>query len=406
MSEHASSPGDSSLGSEVPPSSRVAPEAERAARLEASYHGTVLPLAEAVVPGALGCQRCEVLPEPVHGPGTLHLRFPHSHTLGKALRQLRTAGVAHAERQGVVTIDVPGADVQPVLDAMAAVLTSVEQRDVRVVFQPRDRMLGVEDYFAAEAFPRFLAASRATWLIGLMRGHALRSVFQPIVGAWPAGGGWVVHGYECLMRGVRDGRDVAPAAMLDLARAADLLFHLDLAARRTALLAAARHHVTERVFVNFTPHAVYEPRTCLRSTVALVDELGLRRDQVVFEVVETERFDDLQHLAHIVGFYRDQGFAVALDDVGAGYASLNALLALRPDYVKLDMALTRRVHADPSRAIVAGKVIEAARELGLRTVVEGVETAEERDWAVAHGADFLQGFHFARPAAEPPAVAA
>lgn len=395
---------DSSRGSPLPPTSVVVPEAERVAALEATYHGTILPVVEDVIVGALGCQRCELLPEPLHGPGTLSFRCPHSHTLGKMLRALRESGLAHDEQRGIVTVAVPTDDLRPVVERLADVLTSVEQRDVRVRFQAHDHLTGADDYFTAEPLPRFSAMARGGWLVRLMRGRELRSVFQPIVDARAVDGRYRVHGYECLMRGVRDGHEVSPAPMLDLARAADLLFQLDLAARRTALLAAARHAVRERVFVNFTPHAVYEPRTCLRSTVALVDELGLRRDQVVFEVVETERFDDLTHLARVVGYYRDEGFAVALDDVGAGYASLNALLAVRPDYVKLDMALIRDVDRDASRAVVARKMLEAARELGRRTVVEGVETAGECEWATEHGADYMQGFYFARPAAPPPPV--
>jgi EAL domain-containing protein (putative c-di-GMP-specific phosphodiesterase class I) len=123
---------------------------------------------------------------------------------------------------------------------------------------------------------------------------------------------------------------------------------------------------------------------------------------VVFEVVESEDVPDTAHLLAILEEYRGAGFAVALDDVGAGYSSLNLLAKLKPDYLKIDMGLIRGVDRDAYKAQVAGKVLEMARALGVLTVVEGVETAGERDWAVAHGADFLQGYLFAKPSAEPP----
>ena len=391
---------------------RAAAEGVRAAALEAAYHGVVLPRADAAYAGAPGCQRCEVLPDPVAGPGTLHLRTPHTHTLGKVLGLLAASAWRHVERLGTVSVHVPRPDLGALLGPLAAALTSTEQRDVRVVYQPDGRLLALEDYFAAEPLAAFLARAGSGWLLDMLRGGGLRSVFQPIAEAASVTTGvggartYAVHGYECLARGTRagggDGGEVAPGPMFALARGADLVFQLDLAARRAAVLGAARARIAERVFINFTPHAIYEPQSCLRSTLALCDEVGLRREQVVFEVVETERFDDLALLRRIADYYRERGFGVALDDVGAGYASLNALVALRPDYAKLDMALTRGVDRDPARAAVAAATLDAARALGCRTVVEGVETAGECAWAVAHGADYLQGYYIARPAATPP----
>ena len=93
---------------------------------------------------------------------------------------------------------------------------------------------------------------------------------------------------------------------------------------------------------------------------------------------------------------------MALDDVGAGYNSLTLLTRLRPDFVKLDMELTRGVDRDRYKARVVGKLLEMARDIGARTVVEGVETDGEWVWARAHGADFVQGYLFARPATPPP----
>ena len=88
--------------------------------------------------------------------------------------------------------------------------------------------------------------------------------------------------------------------------------------------------------------------------------------------------------------------------MGAGYSSLNLLTRLKPDYVKLDMHLVRGVDADPYKAEVAGKLLEMARGLGVKSVVEGVETVGEWRWARDRGADFVQGYLFAKPAADPP----
>jgi len=139
--------------------------------------------------------------------------------------------------------------------------------------------------------------------------------------------------------------------------------------------------------------------------VNTVDEIGLRRDQVVFEITETERLPAVKHLRRIMEFYREEGFQVALDDVGAGYSSLNVLVELKPDFVKLDMELVRNVDRDKSKAIVARKLIETVKELELATIAEGMERPEELEWVRERGADFAQGYLFARPATPPPGLA-
>jgi EAL domain-containing protein (putative c-di-GMP-specific phosphodiesterase class I) len=173
---------------------------------------------------------------------------------------------------------------------------------------------------------------------------------------------------------------------------------------RTAILAAAACGIRQKIFINFTPNSIYMPRRCLKSTVRMVDEAGLRREQVVFEIVEIERLPDAEMLKAIVRYYRDEGFGVALDDLGTEYSSLTVLLALRPDYVKLDRELLRGVHEDAAKATLARKLLEAARELGIKTIAEGIETRDEFAWARRYGADYAQGYLFARPAAVPPAA--
>ena len=101
-------------------------------------------------------------------------------------------------------------------------------------------------------------------------------------------------------------------------------------------------------------------------------------------------------------FYRGAGFRVALDDLGSGYGSLNLLSQLKPDFVKLDMKLIRDVDRDPYKAEITRKLLEMARGLGVATIVEGIETQGEWEWAHENGADYAQGYLFARPASPPP----
>lgn len=396
---------------EPPTSTEDTPEreVETAAALEASYHGMMLPNEEDVHVNAPGCQRCEVLPLPLRGPGTLHLKMPHTHTLGKVLGFLAKSDLKHNHRDGTIDIRAAAGSLAPILSPLAGLMSSTEQRDVRMVFIPEGQLPQVTDYFESVSFPDFVAKERSTWLLDILRGRRLRSVFQPIVrrvgdAGTIAGDGFEIYGYECLLRAEVDGRQVSPDTMFEMARAADLLFQLDLYARRSAVTEAARHKIAAKVFINFAPNSIYEPQSCLRSTVKMIDEVGLRREQVVFEIVESERLPEMPLLERIVGYYRDNGFGVALDDVGSGYSSLGVMLALKPDYIKVDRSLVCDVHLDQARAVVARKLLETAQELELKTIAEGIEKIEEFEWVNRHGVDFVQGYYFARPGAPPPVL--
>ncbi|CAA9590517.1 hypothetical protein AVDCRST_MAG81-5446 [uncultured Synechococcales cyanobacterium] len=180
-----------------------------------------------------------------------------------------------------------------------------------------------------------------------------------------------------------------------------MLFQLDLAARRSAIQAAFRHGLQNKLFINFIPTAIYDPAFCLRSTIAAIDEAGISHENVVFEVVESDQSPDIVHLQNILSFYRDSGFQVALDDLGAGYSGLNLIHQLRPDFIKLDMALSRNVHQDPYKALIAEKLLEIAQHLNIQTIAEGIESEEELHWVREHGATFVQGYLIGKPAALP-----
>ena len=377
-------------------------EAELSEKLGGAWHGLTLPLEEDVVVGAPQCQRCEVLPRPLTEPGHLEMRFPHTFTLGKTLGYLMEHGWKHDHKEGLVKISVPAGLLAGLVSALSELMSGPEQRDVRAVFHFEGDLTQTSDYFEVESFPDFVEEVRSTWLVEMLRAQAIYSVFQPIVRMPLNGETPEIFGYECLMRGEHQGSVVAPDTMLQMARGAGLLFQLDLAGRRAAIVGAGRYKIQEKIFINFSPNSIYDPWHCLRSTVNAVEEVGLSRKQVVFEITESEKMPAVKHLQRIVDFYREEGFQVALDDVGSGYSSLNILAQLQPDFVKLDMGLVRDVDHDKTKAIVARKLIETVKEMELATIAEGIERVEELDWMREVGADFAQGFFFARPNLPPP----
>ena len=273
---------------------------------------------------------------------------------------------------------------------------------MRVLFKSEGGEPELSDIPKVGSLQQFITMSQSGWLVDMLAEGRLTSHFQPIVSARDTR---QVYAHEALLRGrERDGTTVAPGRMMQLAREADLLFQLDLAARTSAIQEAARHRLQTPVFINFSPAAIYDPAYCLRSTVAAIRDAGIAPHDVVFEIIESDHTPDVQHLRAIIHFYREAGFRVALDDLGAGYSSLNLIHQLRPDIMKLDMELIRGIHEDAYKANITQKLLELAQKLGILTVAEGIETVEELRWVRAHGVDYVQGYLIAKPQS-PPATA-
>ncbi len=340
------------------------------------------------------CSRCgipSVLAEAASG--TLHVLLPTEHARQKVVALLRERGASPEAGRNIVSVLVEG-ELTAALDAISELLTSAERADTRAFFTAGRGTATIEAAMTAEPIESLRAKLRAGWLADMLREQRLVSMLQPIFHV----GGRELFAYECLVRGVVESKLVSPDRLFQVARASGMLPQLDVAARRAGVQAAARREGDHRVFVNFTPSTVYDPRFCLRTTLEAIREVGIAPSRVVFEVVESEHIDDVDHVRSILDAYRAEGFSVALDDLGSGYASLGLLHALKPDFVKIDMGLVRNVDVDPWKAAFMAKLLEAARAVGVRTIAEGIETPGELAWVEAHGADFAQGYFLGRPA--------
>jgi len=242
----------------------------------------------------------------------------------------------------------------------------------------------------------------ANELVETLANNWLTTHFQPIVRAGTSD----IYGYECLTRGLMpDGELIEPSELFGKAGRTDLLFNLDKLARQTTIQSITDHLPPgKKAFINFVPTAIYNPDNCLHSTIEAIHEKGLVPGDVVFEVVEFEKIGDMDHLRSIMDHYRSKGFSVALDDLGSGFASLNLLTKLHPDYVKIDMELIRSVDSDSLKRSIVEAIIRLSREQNILVIAEGVETREELAYVTEAGVDFVQGFIMGRPAPVPQAV--
>jgi EAL domain-containing protein (putative c-di-GMP-specific phosphodiesterase class I) len=249
-----------------------------------------------------------------------------------------------------------------------------------------------------------LAPLDASPLTELLDNRRIETWYQPVLTSHR----YALWGYECLMRG-RDARGelIPPGQIFDWARQEQLTFMLDRVCRETHLLNAGAAAIPDhaRLLVNFLPTTVYDPQFCLRTTVRAAERAGIAPERVVFEVVESDKVEDHEHLLSILAYYRNAGFSVALDDVGTGYSGLMMLAEMNPDLIKIDRALVTRAPESRLHQGICRSLVELAAESGKLSLAEGVETEQQRRLMESLGVDLFQGFLFGEPSPEPAGAA-
>lgn len=219
----------------------------------------------------------------------------------------------------------------------------------------------------------------------LLAERAIRTVFQPLVSLDTG----CVVGYEALSRGPVGTALERPDLLFAVARRARRLRDLDILCRTAALQAARAAGLSEpfRLFINAEPEALsgWRPSTQHGPHLPVVLELTER-------ALALQPAQLLQTIAHV----RSLGWGIALDDVGADPASLALLPLVRPDVIKLDLALVQQ-HPSARIAAIVSAVHAEAERAGTVVLAEGIETEEHLRTARAFGATVGQGWHFGRP---------
>ena len=133
----------------------------------------------------------------------------------------------------------------------------------------------------------------------------------------------------------------------------------------------------------------------------VLEEYGIPRERVAVEVTESALVGNHEFLGGEIERFRAEGFEVWMDDFGSGYSSLNVLKDYTFDLVKIDMAFVRGLEESEQARIMLAKVIDMVKELGLKTLVEGVETKEQYNFLRSLGCGRVQGFYFGKPSPTP-----
>ncbi len=249
---------------------------------------------------------------------------------------------------------------------------------------------GVTRYIGPDA-AQVLATQRARARIEhIIDNGLLMTAFQPIVDVRTS----AIVGAEALSRFIED-PGTAPDLWFAEAGAIGLGTALELRALRTALTAAQALPPHLYISVNVAP------MTCLDPALGqLIAESGIDPRRLILEVTEHSPVADYEPLTTVLTELRAGGIRIAVDDAGAGFASGQHILRIRPDVIKLDRGIVTAIDSEPGQRALAAGMVAFAANIGAQVTAEGVETLRESTCIRELGVDCAQGFLYGRPTVE------
>ena len=221
----------------------------------------------------------------------------------------------------------------------------------------------------------------------------LHSVYQPVVSIRSA----AVLGWEALIRGPENSYFQKPDTIFSFAEAEGLLFSLEKICRESAFNNLGEIGPGQKIFVNVHPNTINDPAFTQGETMRIIQNLRIKPANVVFEITERHHIKDFISFNRTLMHYRDQGFLVAVDDVGSGFSTLQSIAEIRPDYIKIDMSLVRGIHKDGVKTALVETFVTFAEKIGCEIIAEGIEEEAELAQLANIGVHYGQGYFFGRP---------
>ena len=372
-------------------------DASRLSELERSYgsaaHRQVLRKLGALIREATtgGKGEVQVSGGPA-GPSEILVLLVRSASVGGVLPE-ELGRLAHAILDGVAR---PGSRIA------YPYLREAPPLDLGMAVALRNPSLGVETQLRAaveearrdaELNARIAARNRRQRFLEVLLRGELTAVYEPIVEV----GSMTVHGYEALTRGPEGTELHSPLSLFRTADAEDLAVQLDCLCRKKALEGAVGLPRGTKLFLNIRPSAIHDPNFQADALCRTLEASGLGPSDLVFEISEQESIANFSIFREVRDSYGRLGFQIALDDTGAGYASLEAVMELSPDYIKVDRAFVSHVDEDPARQELLRALHTVAGRIGARIIAEGLDTLEELSTLEALGIPFGQGWLFGKP---------
>jgi EAL domain-containing protein (putative c-di-GMP-specific phosphodiesterase class I) len=175
------------------------------------------------------------------------------------------------------------------------------------------------------------------------------------------------------------------------------MFQLDCLCRQSGLDGARDLPGGAKLFLNVRPTTIHDPNFRADALERTLERVNLTPADVVFEISEQESIANFAIFREVRDYYGKLGFQIALDDTGAGYASLEAVMELAPEFIKVDRAFCAGIDEDPGRQEILRALQSLAERIGSRIIGEGLDRLEELETLGRLGIPFGQGWLFGKP---------
>jgi len=222
----------------------------------------------------------------------------------------------------------------------------------------------------------------------ILRKRRIRTVYQPIFDL----NTMELHGHEALTRGPIDTAFESPELLFQFAGDHEAIWELE----QLCIESSAAHYSADpscNLFINVEADSI----TALTGRKELLEALLRLKHRVVIEVTERSAIRDIPVFRDALAALREKGFRIAIDDAGSGYASLQSIAELRPNYLKVANTLVTGLHADTIKRDVVEMLVNLSKRIEAVCVAEGIETPEDLEECRRLGIPYGQGFYLAVP---------
>jgi len=221
------------------------------------------------------------------------------------------------------------------------------------------------------------------------------TAFQPIV---DTGTGRAI-GYESLLRGPEDTPLANPNRLFNEQGYLpdDVRLKLDRACIDSAVRTGKNLPEDALLFINILGSTIIQLTGLLDEFIALLEQIGIAPERIVFEVSETTSRAMTDDLALCIRRLQRAGIRVALDDIGVRSPYLYHLLCLEPEFLKLDRLFVQDIDQNPRKQLLVDSMARMAERMGARLIAEGIETAGEFATMRTLHVPMSQGYYLGRP---------
>jgi EAL domain-containing protein (putative c-di-GMP-specific phosphodiesterase class I) len=206
-----------------------------------------------------------------------------------------------------------------------------------------------------------------------------------------------IYAWEMLTRGPERTIFESPLTLFSVARQTGKLYELEMIVFEKVLQQIKATNCRQDIFVNCTPLTLGN-MSFIHDLKRLMESFkGISPRQITFEITERDSIEEVKDFIHNIKILRLMGFKIAIDDTGAGYASLNTISEVMPDIIKIDRSVIENIDKNSVKESMLKGLLLVAKEAGSLVVAEGIENEEEASVLTRNKVDLAQGYYYARP---------